>query len=484
MNFLKYITIKTKLIFIIVLMMSAMVTLSVSNIDEKSELYRSGKFEKIKSIVDTAHSRISDLYNMMSERGLSEEYVRNLYYSEIGSMKYDGTEGYLFLYDSNGVVLKNAYNPKLEGTNRLNTRDINGRAYIQELVRTATTKGEGSLYYYFTRQGDNDIHEKLVYFKYFKPLDIIVITGIYTDDVIAAEKEIAQEVIIELIMLSILVLTLFIMIFVDFNNALKKLKTDMTSLADNDTSVEIDLSRKDEIGDMAKCVEVFKANALARKQLEEQAEAEKIRLEEESKAKINEITTDVAASSSLVEEHITGISTAASELSSTLEDIGSKVDETSNMTMLAQDEAQKGNQTIQELNESAVKIGEVVRLIQEIAEKTNLLALNASIEAARAGDEGRGFAVVAEEVKKLAQQTSEATSDIYSQVNMIQMNSKNSVTAIENIGQQINSINEFTQMLVVSMNEQRTATNDISERMSQASDGAKAVSARIQEIRS
>ena len=285
-------------------------------------------------------------------------------------------------------------------------------------------------------------------------------------------------------MLGLLVLVLFIMIFVDFNNALRKLKTDMTSLADNDTSVEIDLSRKDEIGEMAQSVEVFKANAIARRELEEQAEAEKARIEVESQEKINEITVDVALSSSLVEEHITGISTAASELSSTLEDIGSKIDETSNMTMLAQDEAQKGNTTIQELNESAVKIGEVVKLIQEIAEKTNLLALNASIEAARAGEDGRGFAVVAEEVKKLAQQTSNATSDIYSQVNMIQLNSKNSVSAIENIGQQINSINEFTQMLVVSMNEQRTATNDISERMAQASDGARAVSARIQEIRS
>ena len=104
--------------------------------------------------------------------------------------------------------------------------------------------------------------------------------------------------------------------------------------------------------------------------------------------------------------------------------------------MLAQEEAEKGNATIQDLNVSAVKIGEVVKLIQEIAEKTNLLALNASIEAARAGDEGRGFAVVAEEFKKLAHQTSEATSDIYSQVNMIQANSDNSVTAIENIGLQ------------------------------------------------
>jgi methyl-accepting chemotaxis protein len=484
MNFLKYITIKTKLIFIIVLMMGSMVSLSVSNIDEKTELYRGGKLEKLKSIVDVAYTRLDDLHTKMNTRGLSEEYVRELFYAELQAMWYDNGEGYIFLYDSKGINIKQPTDNSLEGKSEWNDIDINGKYIVREMIDVAVNQGQGYVSYNYQKPPSNEVVEKVAYIKYFKPFDLIIGTGIYMDDVAKKEAEITQKVLVELSMLGLLVLVLFIMIFVDFNNALRKLKTDMTSLADNDTSVEIDLSRKDEIGEMAQSVEVFKANAIARRELEEQAEAEKARIEAESQEKLNEITVDVALSSSLVEEHITGISTAASELSSTLEDIGSKIDETSNMTMLAQDEAQKGNTTIQELNESAVKIGEVVKLIQEIAEKTNLLALNASIEAARAGEDGRGFAVVAEEVKKLAQQTSNATSDIYSQVNMIQLNSKNSVSAIENIGQQINSINEFTQMLVVSMNEQRTATNDISERMAQASDGARAVSARIQEIRS
>jgi len=318
----------------------------------------------------------------------------------------------------------------------------------------------------------------------FEPLDIIIASGIYLDKIYEKEEKLFITNVITLLPIFIIVSILFIMIMIDFNSSLKRLTSDMTKLADNDTAVKVDLSRKDEIGTMARCVEIFKKNTLERIRLEEEAESEKVRLAEENRNKIQTITSDIAHGSSAVEEHISGISTAASELSSTLEDIGTKVDETSNMTMLAQEESEKGNATIQELNSSASKIGEVVKLIQEIAEKTNLLALNASIEAARAGDEGRGFAVVAEEVKKLAQQTSTATSDIYSQVNMIQSNSDNSVKAIENIGKQINAINEFTQHLVVSMTEQRTATNDISERMSQASDGAKEVSYKIQEIRS
>jgi methyl-accepting chemotaxis protein len=484
MNFLKYITIKSKLIFIILLMILSMISLSVSNIKEETELYREGKLDKLKSIVDVAYTRLDDLNQKMNTRGLSEEYVRNLYYAELQAMWYDNGGGYIFLYDSKGINIKQPTDPSMEGKSEWDDKDVNGKYLVREIVDVALNKGEGYVSYHYSKPPTMEVAEKVAYIRYFKPLDLIIGTGVYMDDVVKKESEIAKAAIIELTLFIVLILALFTFIFIEFNKALRKLKQDMILLADNDTSVEVDLSRKDEIGEMAECVEIFKSNTIERMRLEAQAVEEKERLEQESKAKINQITTDVALSSSLVEEHISGISTAASELSSTLEDIGAKVDETSNMTMLAQEEADKGNTTIQELNHSAVKIGEVVKLIQEIAEKTNLLALNASIEAARAGDEGRGFAVVAEEVKKLAQQTSEATSDIYSQVNMIQQNSQNSVKAIENISTQVNSINEFTQHLVVSMNEQRTATNDISERMAQASDGAKEVSYKIQEIRS
>jgi len=456
---------------------------SVFTMQENLQLFENGKIDKLKSIVDVAYTRIKDLREKMDTRGLSEEYIRKLYNSELHSMWYDNGSGYLFLYDSKGTNLNQPTDPSIEGTNEWDDQDVDGKYIVREIVGTAKSKGEGVVYYHYMKPGAAKPVKKMAYVKYFAPLDLIIGTGIYLDDLEEQRDILKKDLIVKLTIVFSLVLTIFFLIFTDFNTALKRLKSNMIDLAENDTNVDIDVSRKDEVGEMAKCVEVFKGNTLERIRLEEESEAEKNRLAEENRAKIQTITSDIAQGSSAVEEHISGISTAASELSSTLEDIGTKVDETSNMTMLAQEEAEKGNGTIQELNNSAVKIGEVVKLIQEIAEKTNLLALNASIEAARAGDEGRGFAVVAEEVKKLAQQTSQATSDIYSQVNMIQSNSDNSVTAIANIGKQINAINEFTQHLVVSMTEQRTATNDISERMSQASDGAKEVSYKIREIR-
>jgi len=484
MSILKHIKIKTKLLALVGATLAALAILSVIGIKQEVDVYKEGKVNQIKAIVDFSYTRLEDLYAKMNERGLSEEYIRNLFNSEMNAMKYDNGAGYVFLISQDGTMILNPNLPHLNGKNQLGLVDINGTPWVRKVIDVAKSSDPNDLAEYFLKKpGTGEIVAKQSYARYFAPLDVVVATGMYFDDVEKEQERLTAEAIELFTIILIVILAISFIILRDFNAALKKLKEDMTELANNNVSVNLDLTREDEVGEMADCVEIFKTNTIERMRLEKESEAEKTRLAEENRGKIQTITSDIAQGSSAVEEHISGISTAASELSSTLEDIGAKVDETSNMTMLAQEEAEKGNGTIQELNNSAVKIGEVVKLIQEIAEKTNLLALNASIEAARAGDEGRGFAVVAEEVKKLAQQTSQATSDIYSQVNMIQLNSDNSVKAIENIGKQINSINEFTQHLVVSMTEQRTATNDISERMTQASDGAKEVSYKIKEIR-
>ncbi len=109
--------------------------------------------------------------------------------------------------------------------------------------------------------------------------------------------------------------------------------------------------------------------------------------------------------------------------------------------------AQTAVEVIQRLEASGSEIGKVVELIATIAKQTNLLALNATIEAARAGEAGRGFAVVASEVKDLANETAVATSEIGGQVGGIRSDTRDAVSAIEEMRGLIEELDRCQQVI-------------------------------------
>jgi methyl-accepting chemotaxis protein len=147
------------------------------------------------------------------------------------------------------------------------------------------------------------------------------------------------------------------------------------------------------------------------------------------------------------------------------------------------EQARRTNERVAELANAAARIGDVVELINAIAGQTNLLALNATIEAARAGEAGRGFAVVASEVKALAEQTAKATGEIGQQIGGIQNATEESVGSIKEIGETIARMSEIASAIASAVEEQSSATREISRNVQQAAHGTQEVSANVANVR-
>lgn len=295
----------------------------------------------------------------------------------------------------------------------------------------------------------------------------------------------------------------------------------MGRLAQNDMTIDIPFSdRLDEVGEMAKAVQVFKDNAIRVSKLEqkeaedrqaEQRKTETMRLAVASfeeavgeivqtvssastqleasarnlnstAARSQELTARVSSTSQDCSSNVQSVASATEELSSSVNEISRQVQESARMANDAVNQARQTNDRVAELSKAAGRINDVVELISSIAGQTNLLALNATIEAARAGEAGRGFAVVASEVKALAEQTSKATGEIGQQITGIQEATQQSVGAIKEISSTIEKLSEISSAIAAAVEEQGAATQDISRNVQQAANGTQQVSANISDV--
>jgi methyl-accepting chemotaxis protein len=296
----------------------------------------------------------------------------------------------------------------------------------------------------------------------------------------------------------------------------------MTKLAAKDFTVQLaGLDRKDEIGEMARAVEVFRTSGLDVERMraeqgaqEQRAAAERraatLKLAGEFEAVVGNIVDSVTSAATNLEatagalartaettQQLTGTVAGASEeasanvqsaaasadqMSSSVEEISRHVHESSGIAAQAVTQAKQTDARIVELSGAANRIGDVVKLINDVAEQTNLLALNATIEAARAGEAGKGFAVVAHEVKALATQTAKATGEIATQIAAMQAATKESVGAIKGIGDTVARIAEIARTIAAAVEEQGMATQGIALNVRQAARGTAELTTSIADV--
>jgi methyl-accepting chemotaxis protein len=299
----------------------------------------------------------------------------------------------------------------------------------------------------------------------------------------------------------------------------------MLRLADGDTDAtmnDADRLRTDELGQMARAVDVFRTNMIQSREMAaaqvsaQQAaaaarQAAKVQTADAFEAEVGSLVSSlsmaadglqataqtmsataiessqqaasVAQAADAAGSGVETVAAAAEELAASVGEIGRQVAQSAEMSSRAFADAQRTDQTVRALAEAAQKIGQVVELIASIAGQTNLLALNATIEAARAGDAGKGFAVVASEVKNLASQTAAATEQISAQIGQIQTVTTEAVEAIRGITATIEGVSEIATSIALAVEEQGAATAEIARNVQQTAASTREVTTNIGSVR-
>jgi methyl-accepting chemotaxis protein len=274
----------------------------------------------------------------------------------------------------------------------------------------------------------------------------------------------------------------------------------MRGLAGGDLTIGIpSAGDRDEIGHMARAVEVFRQNAVTTRRLTVEQDATHAaedrrhvaigRLTEDFGTSVSGVMAALSASTGAMVEsaqamsaaadvahgHATGtamraaqssrdlisIAAAIEQMTETVDEITRQIASAANVARAASERAAANNDMMRALDVAATRIGNANQMIDGIAAQTNLLALNATIEAARAGDSGKGFAVVAGEVKALARQTADVTTEITAQIKAIRIAVDGAILAMTEIGEIIGGIDTVTAVIAAAAEQQSATTRQI-----------------------
>jgi methyl-accepting chemotaxis protein len=524
---MRHLTIYQRLAMIIAVLSVAFFAVSAMQILGLRDAVLEERRTTIRNIVEAA-VKVLAFYDAEAKAGRVEpDKARQMAFTSIGAMRWGEYADYVGVYgagNSDAGVTYVHSNPKYINVNRWDFKDTHGKLLIQDIVQTARSGG-GYIEYFAPRSGGGAEMRKLSYVSSFGAGDKLLAlqAGAYVDDIDAVVLN--RSIWAAVVALCGLVIAALTALWLGRGmvGPLAKTCKVMDDLTKGNLAFDVPfVDLKNEIGRMARSLQVFKDHLAETTRLRTEQEELKARSIEErrtvlariadefersiggvirgtaaaadelqnsasSMSEIAEGTTGqsakVAAAAEQTASNVQTVAASAEELSSSITEIARQVTQSTSIAQNAVEQATRTETMVEKLVQSTQKIGEVMALIQTIAGQTNLLALNATIEAARAGEAGKGFAVVANEVKALSSQTAKATDEIASQIQAIRDATGSTVDAIREIGTTIGQMNEIAGSIAAAVEQQGAATQEIARSVQQAAQGTQDVMQTIVGVR-
>ena len=459
--YLKAKSFRARLLYLIGGVIAGFVILTVLLLFDSRSQMMNEKRIKVRNVTEVAYDVLQYHYALEKSGAMSREEAQNRAKNTLRALRYDKNE-YFWVNDMQPKMIMHPIKPELDGTDLTNNHDPNGKLLFVEFTKVVKDGGAGFVDYYWSKPGADRPVPKLSYVKGFEPWAWIVGSGIYIDDVDTQfHHEALRIATIALITLSILIgmaILLSRSIFHQLGGEPAYAMQATKEIADGNLTLDlVDVGATNSVlgslkGMQNQLAKIFRDIHTASQGLSEMAKKVAIAARESNQAGQNQAQATAAMAAS-VEEMTVSIN-EISELSLITENTSEQVASLSETgkDQVTKAEQQMGNVAnnvhnastkVEGLLRRSEEIGSITNVIKEIADQTNLLALNAAIEAARAGEQGRGFAVVADEVRKLAERTTNATTEISTLIQAVQGETQQ---AVDEMGQVIPLVNQGTQL--------------------------------------